>query len=208
MAVIRRSSANVLVAFFRRLDFDQVRLAGRWLTYGLYRMLVLTSGGSLLTGALSARQLGGFRIVQQLMGLIGAELRTACDLGHLNHRLCPYHHDLRDFVGLAVRVMRVCHRRVGPVDALTIVRERVRRAGEISGRAFVRWRPDPEVLGLCPICQDGYELGGYGVLLCGHIMHLHCRLEYEAYERGRAPNRVPSCTLCGAPFEGFGSICM
>ncbi len=74
MAVIRRSSANVLVAFFRRLDYDQVRLAGRWLYYGLYRMLVLTSGGSFLTGALSARQLGGFRIVEQLMGLISTEL--------------------------------------------------------------------------------------------------------------------------------------
>ena len=104
--------------------------------------------------------------------------------------------------------MRVCHRRVGPVDALTIVRERVRRAGEISGRAFVRWRPDPKVLGLCPICQYGYKLGGYGVLLCGHIMHLHCRLEYEAHERGRAPNRVPRCTICAAPFEGFRYICL
>ena len=189
MAVIRRSSANVLVAFFRRLDFDQVRLAGRWLYYGLYRMLVLTSGGSLLTGALLARQLFFFQIVEHMMGLIGAELRSACDLGRLDHRLCPYHHDLQDFVGLAVRLMRVCHWQVGPVDALTIVRERVRRAGDISGRAFVRGRADPDVLGVCPICQDGYKLGGYGGFLCGHIMHLHCRLEYEAYERGHAPYR-------------------
>jgi hypothetical protein len=44
MAVIRRSLVNVLVGFFRRLDYDQVRLAGRWLYYGLYRMLVLMSG--------------------------------------------------------------------------------------------------------------------------------------------------------------------
>jgi hypothetical protein len=63
MEVIRRSSTNVLVFFFCRRDEDQVRLAGRWLYHGLYRMMVLTSGGSLLTGALSARQLGGFWIV-------------------------------------------------------------------------------------------------------------------------------------------------
>jgi hypothetical protein len=73
MAVIGRSGGNVLLDFFRRLDYDQVRLAGRWLNYGLYRMLVLTSSGSLVTGPLSVRQLGGFRIVQQLMGLIGRE---------------------------------------------------------------------------------------------------------------------------------------
>ena len=78
----------------------------------------------------------------------------------------------------------------------------------MSGRAFVRICSDPEGLGLCPICQEGYELGGYGVLLCGHIMHLHCRLEYEAYESGWAPNRVPRCTICGAQFEGFGYICL
>ncbi len=85
MEVIRRSSTNVQVVFFRRLDADRFRLAGRWLYYGLYRILVLTSGGSLLTGALSARQLGGFWIVEQMMGLIGAELRRACDLGCLDH---------------------------------------------------------------------------------------------------------------------------
>ena len=94
------------------------------------------------------------------------------------------------------------------VDALAIVRERVRLAGEISARAFVRWRPDPNGMGLCPICQEGYKLGGYGVLCCGHIIHLHCRLEYEAYERGRAPYRLPRCSICAAPFEGFGCICL
>ena len=171
-------------------------------------MLVLTLGGSLLTGAVPACLLGGFRIVYQMVELVSVELRRACDLGRLDHRACNYHFDLRDFVGLAVRVMRVCHWRVGMVAALTIVRDRVRGAGEISARAFVRWRPDPDGLGLCPICQDGYELGGYGVLRCGHIMHLHCRLEYEAYERGRATYRLPRCSICAAPFEGFGCICL
>ena len=51
-------------------------------------------------------------------------------------------------------------------------------------------------------------MGGYGVLRCRHIMHLHCRLEYEAYERGRAPFRLPRCSICAAPFKGFGCICL
>ena len=58
------------------------------------------------------------------------------------------------------------------VAALAIVRERVREAGEILARAFELWRSDHNGMGLCPICQEGYELGGYGVLLCGHIRHL------------------------------------
>ena len=66
------------------------------------------------------------------------------------------------------------------VDALTIVRDRVRDAEQTLVHAFVRWHPDPDGLGLCPICQDGYELGGYGVIFCGHVMHLLCRLECEA----------------------------
>jgi hypothetical protein len=63
-------------------------------------------------------------------------------------------------------------------------------------------------MGLCPICQDGFELGGYGVLRWGHVMHLHCRLEYEAYEHGRAPHRLLRCSICAAPFEGFQCICL
>ena len=147
MEVIRKSATNVQVVFFWLLDTHQFRLAGRWLYYDLYRMLVLTSGGYLLTGGVSARKLGGFRIVYQMMGLVGDELRRACGLGHLDHRYCPYHYDLRDFVGLTVRAMRVCRRQVGMVDALEIVRERVRLAGEILARAFVRWRPDPDGMG-------------------------------------------------------------
>ena len=140
------------------------------------------------------------------MGLVGVELTCACGLGHLDHRSCPYHYDLRDYVGLAVHVMRVCRRRVGIADALATVSERVMMVGGLSARAFVRWCPDPNGMGLCPICQDGYELGGYGVLQCGHVMHLYCRLEYEAYERGRAPHRLPECSICRARFEGFVGI--
>ena len=83
-----------------------------------------------------------------MMGLIGIELDHACGLGHLDHQYCPYHYNLRELVGLAVRVMRVCQWQVGMVDALAIVRERVREAGEILARAFVRWRPDPDGMGL------------------------------------------------------------
>ena len=92
------------------------------------------------------------------------------------------------------------------VDALAIVRERVREAGEIPARAFDRCCPNPSGMGLCPICQEGYKLGGYSVLRCGHIMHLHCWLENEAYERGWAPYRLPKCSICKAPFEGFVCI--
>ena len=167
---------------------------------------MLTSGGFLRTGAVPARRLGGFRIVYQLMVMIADELDRACLIGHLEHRSCPYHQDLREYVGLSVRVMRVCRRRVGGVDALAIVREAVTMAGASSTRAFVRWRPNLETMGLCPICQEGFELGGYGVLRCGHIMHRHFRVEYEAYERGRAPHRLPECSICRAPFEGFVCI--
>jgi len=161
-----------------------------------------------MTGGVSTRRLGGFWIVYQMMGLIGVELTRSCGLGHLNNRSCLYHYNLQDYVGLAVRLMRVCWQRVGLVDALATVSERVRIAGEVLARAFVRWVPDPDGMGLCHICQDGYELGWYGVLHCGHIMHLHFRLEYEAYEHGWAPHRLPECSVCKARFEGFVCICV
>jgi hypothetical protein len=208
LEVIRKSLTNVRIGFFCHLDMHQFRLAGRWLYYGLYLMLVLTSGGSLMTGELLAHKLGGFRIVYQMMRLVSVELQSACKLGRLDNQFCPYHYDLRDFVGLAVRVMRVCHWQVGLVADLTIVRDRVRDAEKIFDRAFVRWRPDPNGIGLCPICQDGFELGGYGVPRCGHVMHLHCWLEYEAYEHCWAPHHLPRCFICAASFEGFQCICL
>ncbi len=60
--------------------------------------------------------------------------------------------------------------------------------------------------GVPPICQEGYELGGYGVLVCGHIMHRNCWLECEAYERGWASHRLPECSICRARFVGFVCI--
>jgi hypothetical protein len=204
MEMVQLSGPDVQVRFFRHLDSQQRMLAGRWLFYGLYRMLVLTSGGVLRTGGFSANKLGGFRIDYQMMGLIGHELHRARRAGHLDHRWSPYHYDLRGFVGLAVRVMQVCCRRVGMADALTVVRERVLYAGASSSRAFITF--DPDGMGVCPICQEGFELGGYGVLPCSHVMHHQCRLEYEAFERGRAPQRLPECSICRAPFEGFVCI--
>ena len=94
------------------------------------------------------------------MGLVGVELTHACGLGHLDQRSCPYHYNLRDYVGLEVRVMRVCQRRVGRVDALATVSEKVTLVGALSARAFVHGYCDPDEMGLFPICQDGYELGG------------------------------------------------
>ena len=111
-------------------------------------------------------------------------------------------------MGLAVRGMRVCRRQVVRVDDFVTVSERVLLAGGQSACACLLWCPDPNGMGLCPICQDGYGLGGYGVLHCGHIMHLHFRLEYEAYEHGQAPHRLPECSICKARFEGFVCICV
>ena len=90
------------------------------------------------------------------------------------------------------------------MDALTDVGERVLYAGSSSSRAFITF--DHKGMGICPICQEGFELGGYGVLLCGHVMHRQCRLEYEAFERRRAPQRLPECSICRALFEGFVCI--
>ena len=130
--------------FFWHLDAHNFRLAGRWLYYGLYRMLVLTSGGFLLTGNRPVHRLGGFQIVGQMMELISVELTRACCLSHLDHRNCPYHYNLRDYVGLAVRVMRLCRRRLGRVDALTSVSGKVERAGAFLARAFVRGICNPD----------------------------------------------------------------
>ena len=65
------------------------------------------------------------------------------------------------------------------MDTLTSVSDKVERAGELLARAFVRGFRDLDNMGLCPICHDGYKLGGYSVLPCGHIMHLDCRFTYE-----------------------------
>ena len=59
MEVIRKLATNVQVRCFWHLDAHQFRLAGRWLYYGLYWMLFLTSGDFLLTGDVSAHRLGG-----------------------------------------------------------------------------------------------------------------------------------------------------
>ena len=53
-----------------------------------------------------------------------------------------------------------------------------------------------------------FDLGGYGVLACGHIMHLDCWITYEAYEQGWVPNRLLECPICQARFEGFVCICV
>ena len=98
---------------------------------------------------------------------------------------------MREYLRLAVHVMRVCRGQLGNVDALTYVSRSVGRAAISSARAFVRGFRDLDKMGLCPICQDGFELGRYGVLVCGYIMHLDCRVPYEAYERGRSPHRLP-----------------
>ena len=58
-------------------------------------------------------------------------------------------------------------------------------------------------MGLCPICQEGFDLGGYDVIACSLIMHLDYWNSYEAHERGWARNCCPECPFCQAVFEGF-----
>ena len=43
-----------------------------------------------------------------MIDLIGAKVTCACDVGQLESRFLPYHYDLREYVHLAVHVMRVC----------------------------------------------------------------------------------------------------
>ena len=105
-------------------------------------MLVLTSGGVLLMGNRPVCRLEGFQIFSQMMGLINVELTRACSMGHLDHRDCPYHYNLRDYVGLAVRAMRICCWRLGGVDALPSVGGKVEQAGLL--REFVSEFRNPE----------------------------------------------------------------
>ena len=71
-------------------------------------MLVLTSGGLLLTVMNQAKYRGPFQIVRRMMDMYGTELTCASDVGQLDVRFLPYHCDLHEYVGLAVHVMQVC----------------------------------------------------------------------------------------------------
>ena len=97
-------------------------------------------------------------------------------------RFCPYHRELQHYVDLAVCVMKVCRQRLGVACALTFVDRAVERAAASTARVFVCGVQGE--MGLCPICQEGYELGGYGVFACSHIMHLDCRMSYDAPMNG------------------------
>ena len=75
--------------------------------------------------------------------------------------------------------------------------------------AFVRGFLNLDKLGLCPIFQDGFEFGRYGVLVRGYITHLDCQVSYEAYERCRqAPHRLPECSICSARCWVFVCNCV
>ena len=73
-----------------------------------------------------------------MLDLINVEFTCAWDLGHLDDRFCPYHYDLREYVGLAVRVMRVCQQQLGGSDTLSFVSGAVEGAAALSARVFVR----------------------------------------------------------------------
>ena len=82
------------------------------------------------------------------------------------------------------------------------------RAAAFSARVFVRGFHDLDKMGLCPIFQEGFGWHGYGVLACSHIMHLDCRVLYEAYEWDWALNSLMECPICRARFQGFVCICV
>ena len=65
-------------------------------------------GQVLLLADRPGQRLGESRIICQMLDLINVEFTRARLLGHMYARFCPYHHDLRHYVDLAVRVMRVC----------------------------------------------------------------------------------------------------
>ena len=80
---------------------------------GFIRMLVLTLGGLLLTVMNRAKDRGPFQIVRRMTDVNSAELTCASDVGQLDVRFLLYHCDLREYVGLAAHVMRVCRGRLG-----------------------------------------------------------------------------------------------
>ena len=95
------------------------------------------------------------------------------------------------------------------MGTLTYASHLVERAAMSAARAFVRGFRDLNKMGLCPIFQDGFELGRYGVLVRSYIMHLDCRLSYEVYERGRqAPHHLPECSICSTRFWVFLCNCV
>jgi len=53
-----RSCHRAHVCFFQQTDVHNFRLSGRWMYYCLYRSLVLTSGGVLLTADRPGQRLG------------------------------------------------------------------------------------------------------------------------------------------------------
>ena len=75
---------------------------------GLYSDAGSELGFLLLTGDELGHRLGAFQIVCWMMDLICAELTCASNVGQLDARFLPYHCELREYVRLAVHVMRVC----------------------------------------------------------------------------------------------------
>ena len=67
-------------------------------------------------------------------------------------------------------IIAICvSRAIRNVGALTYVSCSVERAAMSAARAFVRGFRNLDKMGLCPICQDGFELGSM-VFLCAVIL--------------------------------------
>jgi hypothetical protein len=113
MEIIFMSGPMVCIRFFWKMGAHNFWFAGQWLYYGLYRMLVLTLGGVLLTARRPGHRLGVFQIVCRMMDLIHVEFTHSGSLSHMDNRCCPYHYDLCRYAGQAVHVLRVCRQQLG-----------------------------------------------------------------------------------------------
>ena len=121
---------------------------------GIYLDACYYFGGFASNGDELGQRLGVFQVVHWMMDLIGAELTCASYAGRMGARFLPYHCNVREYLCLAVHVMRVCQGQLGNVDALTFVSRSVGRAAISGACAFVRGFCNLDKMGLCPIFQD------------------------------------------------------
>ena len=75
--IVQSPSREVLNWFFRQLDASNVPLFGRWLCFGFFRMLSITSSGELCAPNVLDYQIGSFLIVICVLNMIMREFRYA-----------------------------------------------------------------------------------------------------------------------------------
>ncbi len=204
--VLHKSDRRARRQFFLQRDIDNIRLIRRWLTYGFYRVLVFTAGSNMNQGTIMTRQrYGACWIIMRVMQLVCEELTTAREEGDVDTNLRPYHGEFRGHVNSAVRVMRVCRLRIGSPPGICRAYLAVDQAAAALATVFQPIPPD--VNDICPICQEEVRVPGYGVLVCGHMLHRNCRSNYQQSRHGMPGFPRFPCPLCQrAGLLGFRSI--